>query len=213
MSSGVKRRYDSTRRQAQARETRRAVLAAAKTLFLDRGYAGTTIAQVARIAGVSTETVYKSFNNKAGLVKAVFDVSMAGDDEPVPMLQREGAARLRNEPDPRRKLRMYGEHLGVTGPRVGPLQLLIRAAGAVDADAARVWDAMVNERLVGMTALAQHLKDERHLSPDLSVDDARDILWTYNSVELFDLLVLQRGWSPEGYGRWIGEALIAALLP
>jgi AcrR family transcriptional regulator len=207
------RRYDSTRRQKQASQTRRAILRAAGRLFLRRGYAATTISAVAEAAGVSVETIYKAFGNKAGLVKAVFDVAIVGDDESLPMLQRERVARLAAEPDPRRKLLMYGEHLAEAGPRAGTLQLLIRSAAANHPDAATVWKQMVTERLVGMTEFARHLHDGRYLREDVSFDEARDVLWTYNSLELYDLLVLQRGWEPKRYGRWIAEAMIAALLP
>ena len=207
-----RRRYDSPRRQEQARLTRKAVLDAARALFLERGYAATTVRAVAEMAGVSVETVYKAFGNKAGLVKAVFDVAIVGDDRPVPMLQRERVARMRAEPDPRRKLLMYGEHLAEAGPRAGSLQLLIRSAAATDPDAAQVWQQMVQERLLGMTEFARHLHEGAHLRPGISLEAARDILWTYNSVEVYDLLVLQRGWRPGRYGRWIAEAMIAALL-
>jgi AcrR family transcriptional regulator len=215
MSHNVKarRRYDSTRRKEQARQTRGAILEAARRLFLDRGYAATTVVAVAEAAGVSVETIYKAFGNKAGLVKGVFDVAIVGDDEPIPMLQRELAARMGAEPDPRRKLLMYGEHLAEAGPRAGALQLLIRSAAASHPDAAAVWEQMVEERLVGMTEFARHMHEGGHLRPNVSVGDARDVLWTYNSVELYDLLVLQRGWEPKRYGRWIAEALIAALIP
>jgi AcrR family transcriptional regulator len=215
MSDDVKarRRYDSSRRKEQAKETRRAVLQAARRLFLDRGYAGTTVGAVAEAAGVSVETIYKAFGNKAGLVKGVFDVAIVGDHDPIPMLQRESVARMRAEPDPRRKLLGYGEHLAEAGPRAGALQLLIRAAAASHPDAASVWEQMTTERLVGMTEFARHLHEGGHLRPDVSVDEARDVLWTYNSVELYDLLVVQRRWDPERYGRWIAEALIAMLLP
>ena len=215
MSSEVKprRRYDASRRQAQARRTRRAILMAARDLFLEHGYAQTTMAEVAKAADVSIETVYKAFRNKSGLVKALFDVAIAGDDRPIPMLQRERVGRMRAEPDPRQKLLMYGEHLSEAGPRAGQLQLLIRSAAASDADAAAVWDQMVQERRRGMTEFARDLFQGGHLRPGVSLKEARDVLWTYNSVELFDLLVLQRGWDPDRYGRWIAEALIAALLP
>jgi AcrR family transcriptional regulator len=215
MSDHVKtrRRYDSTRRQEQARQTQRAILEAAQRLFLERGYAGTTIGAVAELAGVSVETVYKAFRNKAGLVKGVFDVAIVGDDEPIPMLQRELVARITAEPDSRRKLFMYGDHLAAAGPRAGALQLLIRSAAASHPDAASVWEQMVTERLVGMTEFARHLYEGGHLRIDVSFDEARDVLWTYNSVELYDLLVLQRGWEPKRYGRWIAAALIAALFP
>jgi AcrR family transcriptional regulator len=208
-----RRPYDSTRRRKQAQETRRAILEAARRLFLKRGYASTTMASVAEGAGVSVEAVYKAFSNKAGLVKAVFDVAIVGDDKAIPMLQRARVARMRTEPDARRKFEMYGEHLAEAGARAGALQLLIRSAADGHPDAAKVWDQMVAEHLTGMTEFARHLHDGEHLRPDLSVDDARDILWTYSSVELYDLLVLRRGWDPERYGGWIAEALIAALLP
>jgi AcrR family transcriptional regulator len=209
----ARRRYDSRRRKQQASLTRRAILGAARSLFLGRGYAATTIAAVAGAAGVSVETIYKTFGNKAGLVKGVFDVAIVGDDEPIPMLQREMVARIRAEPDPRQKLLMYGEHLAEAGPRAGALQLLIRSAAASDPDAAAVWEQMVTERLVGMTEFARHLHGGGYVRSGVSFDEARDVLWTYNSVELYDLLVLQRGWEPKRYGRWIAEALIAALLP
>ena len=105
MSRNVKRagprQYDSSRRQAHARERRAAVLRAALDRFLEQGYSSTTIAQVAGDADVSVETVYKTFGNKAGLLKAVFDVAVAGDDEPVPMVERDDIQRVIAEPDGR----------------------------------------------------------------------------------------------------------------
>ena len=214
MSRPVKssRPYDSSRRQEQARQTRRAVLDAARRVFLERGYASTTVAAIAAEAGVSVETVYKAFGNKPGLVKAVFDVAIVGDDEPVPMLQRELVRRTTAEPDARRKLLMYGQHLTESAPRHVPVQLLVRSAAASDPGAAGVWEQMQAERLTGMTVFARHLHEGGHLREGVSVEEARDVLWTYNSAEVYELLVIGRGWSPERYGRWVAEALIAALL-
>ena len=215
MSRPVKssRPYDSSRRQEQARQTRRAVLDAARRVFLERGYASTTVAAIAAEAGVSVETVYKAFGNKPGLVKAVFDVAIVGDDEPVPMLQRELVRRTTAEPDARRKLLMYGQHLTESAPRHVPVQLLVRSAAASDPGAAGVWEQMQAERLTGMTVFARHLHEGGHLRVGVSVEEARDVLWTYNSAEVYELLVIGRGWSPERYGRWVAEALMAALLP
>jgi AcrR family transcriptional regulator len=214
MSSSVKKRrpYDSTRRKEQARQTREAILDVAGTMFRERGYARTTVTAVAEAAGVSVETVYKAFGNKAHLLKGVFDVAIVGDHAPVPMLQRDMVRRIQAEPDPRRKFEIYGEHLAQAGPRAGPVQLLVRAAGAGDPEVAAVWDQMSNERLVGTTAFARHLHEGKHLRDDVTLEEARDVLWTYNSVELYDLLVLQRGWTPERYGSWVGRALASALL-
>ena len=128
------------------------------------------------------------------------------------MLQRELVAKIRAEADPRQKLLMYGEHLSEAGVRAGQLQLLIRSAAASHPDASAIWDEMVQERLTGMTEFARHLHEGGHLRPGISLEEARDVLWTYNSVELFDLLVLQRGWDPDRYGRWVAESIAAAIL-
>ena len=213
MSFPVKprRRYDSRGRQEQAGRSRWAMLQAARRLFLDRGYAATTMPAIAAAAGVSVQSVYKAFGNKPALLKAVFDVAIAGDDEPVPVLQREALGRVRAEPDPYRKLSLYGEFVAEVTPRHVPIQLLARAAATADPEAAGVWDQLRAERLAGLTLFARDR--DGHLRPGVSVDEARDLLWTYNSPELYELLVLQRGWTPQRYGRWLADALTAALLP
>ena len=214
MSPPVKprRRYDSTRRQEQARDNRRAVLQAARQLFLDHGFAATTMPAIASAAGVSVQTVYNAFGNKPRLAKAVFDVAIAGDDEPVPMLQRASLGRVRDAPDARTRLRLYGEFLAEVAPRHVPVQLVIRDAAASDPEARVVWAELQAERLKGMTMFARDLHDDGHLRPGVSANEARDVLWTCNSAELFQLLVLERGWPPERYGRWVAEVLISALI-
>ncbi len=207
------RNYDATGRREQARRTRLTVLEVARRRFLESGYAATTLGSVAELAGVSVETIYKAFDNKPGLVKAIFDVAVVGDDEPVPILQREFVRRNIAEPDPRKKLAEYGEHVGEISPRTCPILLVVRDAAASDPGAAGVWANLQAERLTGMTVFAQHLASGDHLRVDVSIEEARDVLWTHNSVELWDLLVNQRGWSNERFGRWVGKQLIAALLP
>ena len=213
MPESVKGRkpYDASSRQQQARASRRHVLATATQMFVERGYVDTTVPAVARAAGVSPQNVYKAFGNKPGLLKAVFDVAMAGDDEPVAMMQREALTRVREEPDPCEKLRLYGRFVADTAPRHTPIQLLVHAAAATDLEAAGIWDQLCAERLHGMTLFARGLAE--HLRDDVTVDDARDLLWTHNSPELYNLLVNARGWSPEKFGRLLSASLIAALLP
>src|SRR5690606_34295674 len=134
------------------------------------------------------------------------------DDEAIPMLQREFVARNRAEPDPVRKLEAYGEHVGALAPRISPILLVVRDAAVSDGDARAVWEQVQAERLIGMTAFATHLDEEGHLRADVARDEARDVLWTHNAVELWDLLVRQRGWTDERFGRWVGRQLVAALL-
>ena len=215
MSAPVKarRQYDSSRRQEQARQTRWTVLQAARRLFLDRGFAATTMPAIAAAAGVSVQTVYKAFGSKPALAKAVFDVSIAGDDEPESMLERASLGSVRDEPDPRMKLRRYGEFLAAVAPRHVPVQLVIRDAATSDPQARQVWADLQAERLGGMMLFARALRDDGQLRAGISAEEARDVLWTYNSAELFQLLVNERGWAPERYGSWVASALIAALLP
>jgi AcrR family transcriptional regulator len=213
LSGAVKGRkpYDASSRQEQARASRRRVLSTATQMFTERGYADTTVPAVAHAAGVSAQNVYRAFGNKPGLLKAVFDVAIAGDDELLTMVQREALTRVREEPDPREKLRLYGRFVADTAPRHTPIQLLVRTAAATDPEAAVVWDQLCAERLHGMSLFANGLAE--HLRDGVSIEDARDLLWTHNSPELYDLLVNGRGWSPDKFGSWLGASLIAALLP
>lgn len=209
-SGSVRRRYDVTLRQEQARARRRDTLAAAQQLFQDRGYSATTIADVARAAGVSAESVYKSFGGKAALLKEVFDVVMAGDDEPVAVAERAGAQAIRAEPDVRRKLLSYADQATVRANRSAHIQLVIRNGASSDPDLQRLWAQLTEQRLVGMTMLANHLADTGGLR--VGPDEARDVLWTCISIEVYDLLVLQRHWSLAAFTDWLGRTLIASLV-
>ncbi len=213
MSEGVKRRtYDASRRQQQARVARARILAAAREHFLADGYGATTVAEIAADAAVSVETIYKAFKNKPGLLKGVFDVAIAGDDEPRAIMEREFVRAIEAEPDPSEKLQGYAHHLATAMPRTAPIQLLVRAVAAVDPDIAAVHDQLQRERLMGMTAFATHLADSGSLRVGVSRNDARDILWTYTAVELYELLVDGRRWSNARYRDFVADALIAALV-
>jgi AcrR family transcriptional regulator len=214
MSASVKpaRPYDSSRRRAQARQTRAAILDAARDRFLDRGYASTTVGEIAAVVGVSVETVYKAFANKAGLLKAVFDVAIAGDDEPVPLQQREMVARIQAEPDGRKKLEIYGAAYAERAERAVPIQLLVRDAAAADTGARIVLDQLNQERLVGMTAFSQHLHESKVLRRGVGAADALDVLWLFTAPEVYERLVIERGWTARRLGAWMTEQLDAALL-
>ena len=215
MSDDVKprRSYTSTTRTAQARQTRRAIIGSAHTLFLADGYAATTMPAVAAHAGVAVQTVYKAFGNKPQLAKAVFDTAIAGDDDERAVVERAALSAVRAEPDPRRKLQLYGQFLADVAPRHVPVQLVIRDAAANDPDARTLWHQLQTERLTGMTAFATALHEDGSLRSDVTVDQARDTLWIYNSAEIYQLIVIERGWTPDRYGTWIAAALTAALLP
>lgn len=204
------RRYDSTQRRQQAQQNRARVLQAARQRFLAQGYAATKIAEIARDAGVSVETVYKTFATKAGVLKALFDVSVAGDDDPIPMAQREVIQKVLDAPEAAHKIAIYAEHLASTMPRSAPVQLLARDGAASSADAAAVWKQIRDETLTAMKMFAADLGKTGQLRVSAAV--ARDVLWTYHAPEFYELLVLERGWSAARYGEFITAALTDALL-
>jgi AcrR family transcriptional regulator len=205
------RRYDSSRRRRQAGETREAVLRAAEQQFRGQGYAATTIAGVAHAAGVSVATIYKSFGGKPGLVRALCERALEGEG-PIPAERRSDDLQA-NETDPRTLIRGWGTLATEVAPRVTPILLLIRSAAAVDPELSQLRREIDAGRLARMTHNARTLADGGHLRAGIAVDAAADVLWTYSSPELHELLVLERGWSAERYGRFIAEAMIDALLP
>lgn len=210
---GSGRSYDGRARREKALATRRAVLNAARDLLERQGFAATTMAAVARVAGVSAETVYKTFGSKPALVKAVFDVVIAGDDAPVSVADRPETQLIRQQSDARTKLRSYAEGAAERARRSAAIQLVVRNGAASDPALARLWEQLQDERLTGMTMFARHLAETGCLRAEVDVGTARDILWTCISVEVYDLLVNQRGWSPAAYADWLGRTLIASLAP
>jgi AcrR family transcriptional regulator len=207
----TRRRYDSSGRRERARQAREQIAGIAEELFLSRGYAATTVAAIAARARVSVETIYKSFGGKPGLVRAIVEAGLAGPG-PIPAEQRSDQIRD-TEPDPRQILTAWGAFVTEIAPRTAPTLLLARDAAASDPELAALLDQISAARLERMTVNARALSDAGHLRPGLTVAQAADILWTYTSPELYDLLVLRRGWSPDHYGHFTAQALIAALLP
>jgi len=209
----VKRSYDASGRRDRARARRRAVVAAARELFERDGFRPTTIAAIAAHAGVSAESVYKGFGSKAALAKAVFDLAVSGDDEPVPVAERAAARAIRDEPDVRRKIAMFVDGLTQRQVRSAKVQILIRDGRHVDDALDPVWRALHDEGLAGMALLGGHLLATGMLRPGLDLDEVRDVLWNYLAIDHYERLVLARGWSPERYAMWLTAAITAALCP
>jgi AcrR family transcriptional regulator len=206
-----KRRYDSTGRQAQARRNQEAILDAAQRQFLEGGYAATTIAAIAAEAGVSVETIYKAFGGKPGLVRAIYQRGLAGQ-QPVPAFQRADAMRER-ETDPETIMHHWGALVSEVSAVVSPIARLVRAAADSDPDMAALLKASNDTREQRARHHARFLKQRGYLRQGVSLAQATDILWTCTSDELYDLLVVQRGWSLPRFGRFLADYLIAALLP
>ncbi|MDQ6716220.1 MAG: TetR/AcrR family transcriptional regulator [Actinomycetota bacterium] len=210
MRPDVKRSYDSTGRQRQAEANRVAVVDAAERLFRDAGYAATSVASVADEAGVSVQTVYRTFRGKPGLVRAIYERGLrgAGGDA---AYERSDSIRERAQ-DPRELFRRWGELTTEVASVVSPIRLLMRSAALSDPEMEDLLRATDEERLVRMRHHAEFLQARGFLRPGVRVAEATDVLWTTSSVELYDLLVLQRGWTHAAFADFVAELMTTALV-
>jgi len=207
--SKAPRPYDRSSRQARARDQHDRALAEAARLFGERGYAATTVESIAQAAGVSAAAIYKSYGGKAGLVRELCARALLGSG-PVPAETRSDA--LRAIEDPHAVVAGWGALTAEVSPRVSPLLLLLGAAAASDPDAAALRDELEADRLIRMADNAAHLARGGHLRAGVTEDEARDVLWTCTSPELYELLVLRRGWTAARFGRHVADTIVGTLL-
>jgi AcrR family transcriptional regulator len=208
-----KRRYNSTRRQAQARETRRQIVEAARKLFTERGYTGATIQAVAQEAGVAPETIYAVFENKRAILAHLIDVSVGGDDQPIPLLQRSGPQAVFREPDPRLQLRLFALDISMILERVAPIFEVVRVAAKTEPDIADLLQNLLRQRWQNIAAFVESLSGHGPLREGVVETQATEYVWTLTSPEVFRLLTVDRGWSREQYVRWLADTLTRLLLP
>ncbi len=208
----VKRSYDASRRRASARQTRRAILDAAAELFVEPGYAGARMADVAEAAGVAVPTIAAHFGSKKGLLSAVLDVTIAGDDEPVPMAGRSFVADINALPEARAKLGRYADELWLTMDRVAGVLLALESAAAVDADAAAILAKNSDERLSAMTMFAAGLLATGEVRPDLGRDAVVSVLVLAMDVRNYDWLVRRRGFDAAAFRDWYVGSVAGAIL-
>jgi AcrR family transcriptional regulator len=206
-----KRRYDSPLRREQAEATRLAILDAAQRLFERDGYAATTIGAIAKEAGVAVKTVYVAFENKSGLLRALWNARLRGGQEDVPMAQQEMYREVLDEPDPRRKLELNARNSRIGKLRIGALSQVIREAAPLEDEIGELWARINGEYHANQRAVIETIVP-RALKKGMDVDQGTDILWTLNHPNTWQLLVVDRGWTPEAYEAWAAETAIAQLL-
>lgn len=205
-----RRKYESPVRTQRAEQTRRRVLEQARRLFQGSGYAGTTVAAIARAAKVSEETIFKTFGGKPGLVRAIWELGLEGSG-PIPAEHRSDAIREAST-DPRAIIDAWGQFVTEVAPLAAPVLLLVRNSAVVDAEIAALYEEIDRARLGRMMKNARDLFERGFLRPDVGVEEARDILWAYSAPELYELLVIRRHWPIERFGRFVAEGMKAALL-
>jgi AcrR family transcriptional regulator len=206
------RRYVSEVREEQARRTRRAVVTAARELFLARGYAATTIDAIAEAAHVSRRTVFNAVGGKVALLKLALDWAIVGDDEPVALADRPAVKAIQAERDPRRAVALWVNMVVDIAARVTPIGEVLYAAADGDPEAAELLAKEAQSRMYGARAFVGHLASLDGLAEGVSEQQAADLCWTVNDGHLYSLLVTQRGWTTDALARWLSDSLAATLL-
>jgi AcrR family transcriptional regulator len=213
MAADVKRRpYDNSRRQARARTTRAEAVAAARQLFVERGYPGTTIEAIGEAAGVPLATLYRLFGSKPAILAAVLDVAFGGDDEPIAFKDRPAVLAAMAEPDPRHLLEAFARICRELLDRSAPIQHVLRSAASVDLEAAHQLVLISQQRLAGQSRIASTLAKRRALANGLDAAAAADIIYTLMSPEVHRILTIERGWNAGRYQAWLATALCGQLL-
>jgi AcrR family transcriptional regulator len=199
--------------QARTRLARVAVLDAARALFLERGYAATTIDAVSERSGVPAATVYRLFLSKLGLLKALLDRALFGDADPADMTSQQHAVAVLADPDPRRQLTAFAGFARVMISRATSIYQILAGAATSDPQAAELLSEYTRTREQGQGHFPRGLAAAGKLRPGLGEREAADIIHALASPEVYHLLVTVRGWSPDRYERWLAATLIGQLLP
>jgi AcrR family transcriptional regulator len=203
-----RRPYSSPLREQQASATRRAVLDAARQLFIAQGYGATTVEQIARLAGVSKPTVFSAVGNKQMVLRAVRDTAIAGDDEPVPIARRPTTDQIRGEPGQRRAVELLAQHLtGVAGRYAQINEVLHTAADGGEQDLRELWETEEEQRLTGARFWTEALTGKGPLRPGLSHGDAVDVMWLLMSPDNYFRLVHRQHWTPQKYEQWLAGSI------
>ena len=199
--------------QARTRLARRAVVDAARSLFLEGGYAATTIDAISARSDVPPATVYRLFSSKRGILKAVLDVSIVGDDEAVPMAERPSIRSLLADQDPKAMVASFVRVAAEVNARTADIYRILTSAAASDPDASTLLDELTRQRQQGQGRVARALARKRALRSGLRERDAGDVIHALVSPEVYGLLVVDRGWPTERYETWLAQTLVDQLLP
>jgi AcrR family transcriptional regulator len=213
MTAAVKRRYDNSRRQAQAQATRLNVIEAAKRLFIEYGYPATTIEAIAEAAEVPLPTLYRLFGSKRTLLAAVLDTAFGGDDQPVAFGDRPAQRAARAETDPVKMVNAFARIARELMERSSAIQYVLATAAQVDPEMAGLQAEIRRQRHTGQSRIVAALDARGALDPGLDKAEAADIIYALSSPEMHRILTVERGWPADRYERWIARSLSTLLSP
>ncbi|MEA2419910.1 MAG: hypothetical protein QOE60_2116 [Thermoleophilaceae bacterium] len=170
------------------------------------------MALIAERAGVSLKTVYVAFETKSGVLRALWNFLLRGDQEEAPVAERDWYREVVEEPDPERQLRLNARNACTVKKRIGAVLGVIRSAAPIDPEIAGLWSRIQTDFYNNQRVIVETLHRRRALRRGLDVERASDILWTLNHPDLWLLLVGERGWTPEQWERWFADTVCAQLL-
>jgi AcrR family transcriptional regulator len=208
-----RRSYHSPVRAESARRTQQAIVAAARTLFLERGYTAASLRDVAEVAGVARPTVAAAFGSKPALLRQILDEALAGDDEPVPVAERPWFAPVFQATEPRAVLDAYATVCVLINARCAALFEVAHRASGESPELAEMWATLVGSRRFGAGAIVEHARKLGPIRDDLDPEQVADALWTLTDPALYHALVLEKGWSEDDFRRWLTGQMHAAVLP
>ena len=211
--TSIKRKYDSSRRQALAEATKIQIAESARRLFFKRGYAGTTIEEIANGAGVSKESVYSIFGNKQGILAFLLDATVGGKEFPLPVIEQSAAQAIMQERDPRRQIDRSAQICGEILSRAAPVYAVMKTAADTEPEIQKRVRHLHKERLENMTAFFRHVTANGPLQEGLDEKRIGEIVWALTSPELFNLFTTELSWTREQYSQWLADILIRILLP
>lgn len=198
---------EGRRREARARETRRRIIEAGLRLFIEQGYTATTVQQLAHAADVAPATVYQAFGTKQAILTAALDVTIAGDDAPQAVVERDWVADASREQDHRRRLQLIVEGACLIAARTAALKEVIRDAAATDPRAQDLVRQDHERRYRTQERLVDLLLEHRSLRPGIDRSRAVDTFFALVNSATYDLLVTQRGWTINDWQRWIVDLI------
>jgi AcrR family transcriptional regulator len=208
-----RRRYQSAVREGGAQRTRQAIVNAASDLFVERGYASTSLADVATVAGVARPTVFAAFGSKAALLRQVLDHALAGDDAPVAVADRPWFRPVWDATTPEAVLDAYADVCLVIARRAARLFEIVHGAADDVPEVTELWTTLQDNRRAGATMVIKQVLTLGSLRPELDTETATDVLWIFNDPAHYAALVSQRGWTEPAFRQWLVDIMCRALLP
>lgn len=208
-----KRKYDSSGRRSRATESHAQIIKAARELFIESGYSGVSIEAIAHKAKASPETIYSVFKNKRTILARTMDLATGTSDSPIPVMLRSYIQEVTAERDQYKQIQMFAGRMQMFFSQIAPLVEVLRDAAKTEPEIKKLLNKYLDDRYQGMGFFIDCLLANGSLRNGLSKLSATETLWALASAEIYNLLVIDRGWSEEEYEIWLSDTLTRLLLP